>query len=246
MICFFLCSFAAEVFIKCKQSAPGYFQLVGHHLLFVPFRCFIDHFNLGQKWSSVSVSIPSHHVDIGYTPKETKEFLFCHLILRQAKIRLGNMPMSVTLCCRYTLKIFAMASVSLAKWAGYLTQPTGGIVICYEIFRNMSGISYFSDWYFKPSFSNENYYVNIVDDVFRFLILEEKKTNKQNAHHDQLICRRDTGKLFHKRLSVVQLTAVTQGRNPNSNVFSGAGRTDSGERSYRRQWTTFNCNPWMG
>lgn len=245
MICFFLCSFAAEVFIKCKQSAPGYFQLVGHHLLFVPFRCFIDHFNLGQKWSSVSVSIPSHHVDIGYTPKETKEFLFCHLILRQAKIRLGNMPMSVTLCCRYTLKIFAMASVSLAKWAGYLTQPAGGIVICYEIFRNMSGISYFSDWYFKPSFSNENYYVNIVDDVFRFLILE-KKTNKQNAHHDQLIDRRDTGKLFHKRLSVVQLTAVTQGRNPNSNVFSGAGRTDSGERSYRRQWTTFNCNPWMG
>lgn len=246
MICFFLCSFAAEVFIKCKQSAPGYFQLVGHHLLFVPFRCFIDHFNLGQKWSSVSVSIPSHHVDIGYTPKETKEFLFCHLILRQAKIRLGNMPMSVTLCCRYTLKIFAMASVSLAKWAGYLTQPAGGIVICYEIFRNMSGISYFSDWYFKPSFSNENYYVNIVDDVFRFLILEKKKTNKQNAHHDQLIDRRDTGKLFHKRLSVVQLTAVTQGRNPNSNVFSGAGRTDSGERSYRRQWTTFNCNPWMG
>lgn len=246
MICFFLCSFAAEVFIKCKQSAPGYFQLVGHHLLFVPFRCFIDHFNLGQKWSSVSVSIPSHHVDIGYTPKETKEFLFCHLILRQAKIRLGNMPMSVTLCCRYTLKIFAMASVSLAKWAGYLTQPAGGIVICYEIFPNMSGISYFSDWYFKPSFSNENYYVNIVDDVFRFLILEEKKTNKQNAHHDQLIDRRDTGKLFHKRLSVVQLTAVTQGRNPNSNVFSGAGRTDSGERSYRRQWTTFNCNPWMG
>lgn len=246
MICFFLCSFAAEVFIKCKQSAPGYFQLVGHHLLFVPFRCFIDHFNLGQKWSSVSVSIPSHHVDIGYTPKETKEFLFCHLILRQAKIRLGNMPMSVTLCCRYTLKIFAMASVSLAKWAGYLTQPAGGIVICYEIFRNMSGISYFSDWYFKRSFSNENYYVNIVDDVFRFLILEKKKTNKQNAHHDQLIDRRDTGKLFHKRLSVVQLTAVTQGRNPNSNVFSGAGRTDSGERSYRRQWTTFNCNPWMG
>lgn len=177
MICFFLRSFAAEVFIKCKQSAPGYFQLVGHHLLFVPFRCFIDHFNLGQKWSSVSVSIPSHHVDIGYTPKETKEFLFCHLILRQAKIRLGNMPMSVTLCCRYTLKIFAMASVSLAKWAGYLTQPAGGIVICYEIFRNMSGISYFSDWYFKPSFSNENYYVNIVDDVFRFLILEKK--NKQ-------------------------------------------------------------------
>lgn len=245
MICFFLCSFAAEVFIKCKQSAPGYFQLVGHHLLFVPFRCFIDHFNLGQKWSSVSVSIPSHHVDIGYTPKETKEFLFCHLILRQAKIRLGNMPMSVTLCCRYTLKIFAMASVSLAKWAGYLTQPAGGIVICYEIFRNMSGISYFSDWYFKPSFSNENYYVNIVDDVFRFLIPEKKK-NKQNAHHDQLIDRRDTGKLFHKRLSVVQLTAVTQGRKPNSNVFSGAGRTDSGERSYRRQWTTFNCNPWMG
>lgn len=245
MICFFLCSFAAEVFIKCKQSAPGYFQLVGHHLLFVPFRFFIDHFNLGQKWSSVSVSIPSHHVDIGYTPKETKEFLFCHLILREAKIRLGNMPMSVTLCCRYTLKIFAMASVSLAKWAGYLTQPAGGIVICYEIFRNMSGISYFSDWYFKPSFSNENYYVNIVDDVFRFLILEKKK-NKQNAHHDQLIDRRDTGKLFHKRLSVVQLTAVTQGRNPNSNVFSGAGRTDSGERSYRRQWTTFNCNPWMG
>lgn len=179
MICFFLCSFAAEVFIKCKQSAPGYFQLVGHHLLFVPFRCFIDHFNLGQKWSSVSVSIPSHHVDIGYTPKETKEFLFCHLILRQAKIRLGNMPMSVTLCCRYTLKIFAMASVSLAKWAGYLTQPAGGIVICYEIFRNMSGISYFSDWYFKPSFSNENYYVNIVDDVFRFLILEKKKQTKR-------------------------------------------------------------------
>ena len=77
--------------------------------------------------------------------QETKEFLFCHLILRQAKIRLGNMPMSVTLCCRYTLKIFAMASVSLAKWAGYLTQPAGGIVICYEIFRNMGGISYFSD-----------------------------------------------------------------------------------------------------
>lgn len=245
MICFFLCSFAAEVFIKCKQSAPGYFQLVGHHLLFVPFRCFIDHFNLGQKCSSVSVSISSHHVDIGYTPKETKVFLFCHLILRQAKIRLGNMPMSVTLCCKYTLKIFAMALVSLAKWAGYLTQPAGGIVICYEIFRNMSGINYFSDWYFKPSFSNENYYVNIVDDVFRFLILEKKK-NKQNAHHDQLIDRRDTGKLFHKRLSVVQLTAVTQGRNPNSNVFSGAGRTDSGERSYRRQLTTFNCNPWMG
>lgn len=174
MICFFLCSFAAEVFIKCKQSAPGYFQLVGHHLLFVPFRCFIDHFNLGQKWSSVSVSIPSHHVDIGYTPKETKVSLFCHLILRQAKIRLGNMPMSVTLCCKYTLKIFARASVSLAKWAGYLTQPAGGIVICYEIFRNMSGINYFSDWYFKPSFSNENIYVNIVDDVFRFLILEKK------------------------------------------------------------------------
>lgn len=153
------------------------------------------------------------------------------------------MPMSVTLCCKYTLKLFAMASVSLAKWAGYLTQAAGGIVICYEIFRNMSGINYFSDWYFKPSFSNENIYVNIVDDVFRFLILEKKK---QNAHHDQLIDRRDTGKLFHKRLSVVQLTAVTQGRNPNSNVFSGAGRTDSGERSYRRQWTTFNCNPWMG
>lgn len=144
VICFFLCSFAAEVFIKCKQSAPGYFQLVGHHLLFVPFRCFIDHFNLGQKCSSVSVSISSHHVDIGYTPKETKVFLFCHLILRQAKIRLGNMPMSVTLCCKYTLKIFAMALVSLAKWAGYLTQPAGGIVICYEIFRNMSGINYFS------------------------------------------------------------------------------------------------------
>ena len=200
MICFFLCSFAAEVFIKCKQSAPGYFQLVGHHLLFVLLRCFIDHFNLGQKWSSVSVSIPSHHVDIGYTPKETKVFLFCHLILRQAKIRLGNMPMSVTLCCRYTLKIFAMASVSLAKWAGYLTQAAGGIVICYEIFRNMSGINYFSDWYFKLSFSNENiYYVNIVDDVFRFLILDLKK-KKRNAHHDQLINRRDMGKLFHKRL----------------------------------------------
>lgn len=83
------------------------------------------------------------------------------------------MPMSVTLCCKYTLKIFAMASVSLAKWAGYLTQPAGGIVIRYEIFRNMSGINYFSDWYFKLSFSNENiYYVNIVDDVFRFLILD--------------------------------------------------------------------------
>lgn len=104
-MCFFLCSFAAEVFIKCKQSAPGYFQLVGHHLLFVPIRCFIDHFNLGQKWSSVSVSISLHHVDIGYTPKETKVFLFCHLILRQAKIRLGNMPMSVTLLQVYIKSI---------------------------------------------------------------------------------------------------------------------------------------------
>lgn len=159
---------------KVQAIGTRIFSTCWSSLVVCTIQMFYRSFQPWAKWSSVSVSIPSHHVDIGYTPKETKVFLFCHLILRQAKIRLGNMPMSVTLCCKYTLKIFAMASVSLAKWAGYLTQAAGGIVICYEIFRNMSGINYFSDWYFKPSFSNENIYVNIVDDVFRFLILEKK------------------------------------------------------------------------